>query len=199
MSASESPSEVMRIRSTARTMAVGRPGHRARRRSTMPACRRTAPGRRRNRARSLQRVRPSPGAAPRQREALCRFGTVRCRSVFSAASRRLPEWRRVELPADAPSPGPSSSGSKKHAGAPEKWQARGARAAANSRSPHGERGAAGMCRRAVHQLPSQADFSVFARVAGALAGDAVLIAPVSRQIPCQQGILQGMLTISRIL
>ena len=44
--------------------------------------------------------------------------------------------------------------------------------------------AAGVCRRAVHQLPSQADFLVFSMVVGALAGDAVLIAPVSWQIPC---------------
>jgi hypothetical protein len=33
----------------------------------------------------------------------------------------------------------------------------------------------------------------FPRVPDCLAGDAVLIAPVSRQIPCQQGILQGIL------
>ena len=51
--------------------------------------------------------------------------------------------------------------------------------------------AAGVCRRAVHQLPSLADFAVFSEVARALAGDAVLIAPVSRKIPCKQGILQG--------
>ncbi|MBR1156048.1 hypothetical protein JQ575_36300 [Bradyrhizobium sp. JYMT SZCCT0428] len=44
--------------------------------------------------------------------------------------------------------------------------------------------AAGVCRRAVHQFPSQADFAVFSAVVGALAGDAVLIAPVSAQIPC---------------
>ena len=30
--------------------------------------------------------------------------------------------------------------------------------------------AAGVCRRAVHQLPSQADFAVFSEVVGALAG-----------------------------
>jgi hypothetical protein len=34
----------------------------------------------------------------------------------------------------------------------------------------GDTCAAGMCRRAVHQLPSQADFSVFSIVVGALAG-----------------------------
>jgi hypothetical protein len=40
------------------------------------------------------------------------------------------------------------------------------------------------CRRAVHQRRSQANFSVLSAVLGALAGDAVLIAPVSTQIPC---------------
>ena len=46
--------------------------------------------------------------------------------------------------------------------------------------------AAGVCRRAVHQLPSQADFAVFSIVAETLAGDAVLIAPVSREFPANR-------------
>jgi len=52
-------------------------------------------------------------------------------------------------------------------------------------SPRNATSCAGVCRRAVHQLPRQADFAVLSRVVGgALAGDAVLIAPVSARFPC---------------
>ena len=95
------------------------------------------------------------------------------------ASRRRPEWRRVGLPADAPSQGSSSAGSK-NMRAP---QANGKRAgrtappivgrlAAKDVDSHRNATscAAGVCRRAVHQLPTQADFAVFSGVVGALAG-----------------------------
>jgi hypothetical protein len=44
-----------------------------------------------------------------------------------------------------------------------------------------------------HFRPNLAFFGSLAQMPEWLAGDAVLIAPVSSQIPCKQGILQGIL------